>query len=639
MIDMTTHTLNRVADLNKENQRISYQMSSGRVLKNGSDNAILYNKVLDIKKDIRIYDGLKLQIDKTRATNTVSDNGLDDVKKSLDKIKVDILKALNAGIRKDSRHALAVNIEGIRENMYTIMNSRVNDEYLFSGSDTQKRTLIKDDDFKKTGKISYGGDSVLRRIVVEPDTYRRRGVTAFDSIMYNADKASTGEKLKFVETERIIDDENKEWVLSKATAGNKLTFDKKDVIIDDTGAKWKFIDWDNADGDNDITTGIDRDRIYKNTNELETAYTTMKTTVDTANTTFDAINNPTASDVVRKHDAIMVAQKTFLDDTKNAPHIGVEHLGGEKYQTVQIRNDKTPIKGSLTPDLKSLAIDIDRSDAIESDELYLRAFDKNGILIKEDTNIEKIKIKETNSVQEPAVKEVPGEDFMFYTKNAIVDTDGNKWKLKNDTTIVKLNIDGSETTDTLAIEKINDGGSNGNDKYKIKKEGIYKDIRVGTNHIKSYEMTEAIEEGSSRVLEAKHNYFDDLNVMINALKGYSTNVDGTKGYQLGLTNNADESDRIGAINEVLRVNLTQTNAQFTDANIGHAELGGRNRIFNLASERIEAKRTHYAILLQETNGADMAKLAMETKTLEMTYQALYATITKMNSLSILNYMK
>ena len=34
-------------------------------------------------------------------------------------------------------------------------------------------------------------------------------------------------------------------------------------IIDNNGYEWKFTDHDNADADNDITTGIDRDRIYK----------------------------------------------------------------------------------------------------------------------------------------------------------------------------------------------------------------------------------------------------------------------------------------------------------------------------------------------------------------------------------------
>jgi len=35
----------------------------------------------------------------------------------------------------------------------------------------------------------------------------------------------------------------------------------------------------------------------------------------------------------------------------------------------------------------------------------------------------------------------------------------------------------------------------------------------------------------------------------------------------------------------------------------------------------------------------MSKLAMESKALEMTYTALYSTVAKMNSLSLINFIK
>ena len=58
-----------------------------------------------------------------------------------------------------------------------------------------------------------------------------------------------------------------------------------------------------------------------------------------------------------------------------------------------------------------------------------------------------------------------------------------------------------------------------------------------------------------------------------------------------------------------------------------------------ALERIESKNVHYNILMQKISGADMSKLAMESKALEMTYQALYSTVSKMHSLSLLNFLK
>jgi flagellar hook-associated protein 3 FlgL len=133
---------------------------------------------------------------------------------------------------------------------------------------------------------------------------------------------------------------------------------------------------------------------------------------------------------------------------------------------------------------------------------------------------------------------------------------------------------------------------------------------------------------SSLQFESKHNYFNDLNVVINALNGYSTNLDGTK---------ADVMTDDG-VNNTLRTVLGQTTDQYNATNIGHGELGGRNKIFEQANTSLQAQITHYNVLLQETNGADTTKLAMESNALQLTYTSIYSTISKMNQMSLVNYL-
>ena len=38
---MTSQMMNRISNLNTENERISYQMSTGKKLKHGSDDSVL----------------------------------------------------------------------------------------------------------------------------------------------------------------------------------------------------------------------------------------------------------------------------------------------------------------------------------------------------------------------------------------------------------------------------------------------------------------------------------------------------------------------------------------------------------------------------------------------------------------------
>ncbi len=393
MIDMTSHMLYQISNLNSENQRIAYQMSSGRVLNNGSDDSVLYAQTLDIENNLRVYEGLKVQVEKTASFNNVSDSTVDEIKSTIDMIKVDLIKSLNAGVDTTAKAAIATNLTGLRENLISITNTRVNGEYLFAGSDTTKETFTKGGSFESDGKVDFGGDGILRKVAIEPNTYRERGITAYDVMMYNSDTGYEGKSLSFSTTERVIDENGLEWKLNGT-------------------------------------------------------------------------------------------------------------------------NDK------------------------------LQQYDKNGVI---KSPVVELEVSEKTPNTSPATYET----------------------------------DAGQITGTMN-------------------------------------------------LEAKHNYFDDLNIMINALNGYKTNADGTKDPA-----SASESE----LKTILQNSLDQTTKQFDASNIGHAELGGRNNIFEIAAERIEAKSVHYNILMQEVGGADLSKLAMESKSLEMTYQALYSTISKMSSLSLLNYIK
>jgi flagellar hook-associated protein 3 FlgL len=42
MIDLSSQMIYRIGNLNAESERISYQMSTGKVLQNGSDDSVLF---------------------------------------------------------------------------------------------------------------------------------------------------------------------------------------------------------------------------------------------------------------------------------------------------------------------------------------------------------------------------------------------------------------------------------------------------------------------------------------------------------------------------------------------------------------------------------------------------------------------
>jgi flagellar hook-associated protein 3 FlgL len=161
-------------------------------------------------------------------------------------------------------------------------------------------------------------------------------------------------------------------------------------------------------------------------------------------------------------------------------------------------------------------------------------------------------------------------------------------------------------------------------------------ITYTTETISSAQAASRIEDvtATGMLLEAKHSIFEDLNVIINALNGYKTKRED--GVDDGKKDGIATDDEV---RDILSGYLEKVDNQYSATNIGHAELGGRNKVFETYHTAIQSKITHYNILIQETNGADMAKLAMESKSLEITYNALFSTVAKMNQLSLVNFIK
>jgi len=468
MIDLTNQMMYRISNLNSISERISYQMSTGRILENGSDDSVVFTRYIDIETKLRDQEGVKAQIDKTISQNNVSDDNINEVKTTIDAIRQDILKSLNAGMTVADMQAVATNMEGMRDNLMRIANTSVDGEYLYAGSNTTIQPYVKDDDFVVNGRVDFMGNAHLRNVSVSGNEYRERGISAVDVLMYNTDTSSDG----------------------------NITFSERENVYDQLGYTWRFLE----EGDANFTN--DGSSVVRDINQYDFVY----------NNDGDSTNG---------------ADQTFYR------------------AKVDMSN-------------------VDLSTADFSDTSKWEAFNPKEQIFK---------FNQDDSVAYDYLKVTPNtEDPVTYT---------------------------SEILDDAAV--------NGN-------------VSTATS--------------KGLLFETKHNFFDDLNITINALKGYSTQLEdgdsfGEKGTSLGYEE----------IKSVLSGFTQKIDDQYDATNIGHSELGGRNKIFETYQETVSAKITHYNILIQETNGADLSKLAMESKSLEMTYTALFSTVAKMNQLSLVNFIR
>ncbi len=391
MVNISPYTLHNLKNLNNESSRVAHQMSTGRILEKGSDDSVKFTEILNIEDKLRTYQNLQTQVQNTVAQNEVADATMTQMKEQLTTIRNELMKALNSGIDRSTREAMAVNIDGIKTTLQMLSNTAVNGEYVFTGSDTTIKPFVENGE----GHIEYKGDGILRRVPIDPGVYRDRGAHGFEIMMYNTDTATDGDTLQFTRSERIIDENGEEW--------------------------------------------------------------------------------------------------KFLNDTFTE--------GGD------------------------------------NEYLYL-----NG-----DPNSDRIRVKISTS-----------------------------------------ELDGDSQTNPYMFE------------------------------------TEAVTK-EGRVLMAKHNYYDDIDRMINALNGVAED---------GFTVIDNEE-----VTRMLSEELDNSNKVFDSMNISHAKLGGRDKIFINANERISSQIKHFDVLLNEAGAADLSKVAMESQSLELLYTSLYSTITKMNNLSLINFVK
>lgn len=212
MISQIEQMKYRLNNLDALQQKLNYQYG-GKELQNGSDDSVLYSRIISVDDKIRTYEGIQTQLERTTVQNNSADASMSEIKKLLESINSELIKANSSTTDLNGLKSIAVNIAGMKENLYDLANTQVEGEYVFSGSDSSVKPFEKNAD----GSISYVGNNKLRKVAVEEGSYRERGVNGFDVMMYSTSTALKGETLTFKEGDRIIDQDGNEWVLDSTT--------------------------------------------------------------------------------------------------------------------------------------------------------------------------------------------------------------------------------------------------------------------------------------------------------------------------------------------------------------------------------------------------------------------------------------
>ncbi len=189
----------------------------------------------------------------------------------------------------------------------------------------------------------------------------------------------------------------------------------------------------------------------------------------------------------------------------------------------------------------------------------------------------------------------PSDNFTFEENEIILDESGNQWQLMDsdlDGTMDGLFLDGDITSSSLPVIDNTDG---------------------------TFSATNSL----SNDFEIKHSIFDDLNLIVAALKGED------------LEGNSIAS---GEVDSILNETIENINLAYDSQLVAHSLVGTRTVTINNYLDIVDSKKTNLEVLEKEYGQADLTELAIKAQALENTYTALYSTINRVNSLSLVNYL-
>ncbi|NLN12940.1 MAG: flagellar hook-associated protein FlgL [Arcobacter skirrowii] len=212
-IDSTTY---RLGNLDKYQAKLNFQMS-GKQLQYGSDDSVTFGRLVHTQDQIRLNEGIVNQLNRAKVLNDNSDSTINEIKKIMDKINEELIKANTSTTGVEGLEAIAQQLVGYKQSLMDLGNTQTEGQYLFAGSDASVKPFSMD----TNGKVTYHGDSLLRKMAVDDGSYKERGVNGIDVLTFVANTAYKGGTLTFKDGDKIVDQDGKEWVFDNVA--NTLT--------------------------------------------------------------------------------------------------------------------------------------------------------------------------------------------------------------------------------------------------------------------------------------------------------------------------------------------------------------------------------------------------------------------------------
>ena len=639
------NTKNNYQDSMKKLYDVNNQISTGSKIQNSYEDSGIYVDTMRLNHEVSTLEQVKETSSKAQAFANNTDATMSEFTDTLVKFKSKLIQSANATNSKTSLEAIANDLSAMRDHMVSIANTSIDGQFLFSGSALDVKPVSSDGTYNGNGeklnaligsgvKLPYnvdgkslfrGNDSDYKKIVstnvkMYSDKDNKtilKGSDTIESLMLNNGGGDTAQPTayfyiqgknsdgsSFKKKISINSTEDVDTLLSRIQKNSYTPSDGVDVTLNDYG---QIEIKDKTDGKNSLDFSMVGS--YKKVNDID------KLTSDVVSfTKSNFIKSPDAS-----------SEDVSFD--RNYFKVNGDKLSSNVSQVVKSDNSFATAK--------TLLVDASGMDSLNGKTLYLRLNQIDGT----SQNDVQIDLKSSGSTfsldggttnytifnaTTPSVATVADnvtyqqldDVISMVVSNNLPATDS---KSDYDKAVKKARKDVDVSLDYKGRLQIQDKTNPSTDITFSMYDKSSDDFSNGADgNTLSFMSNDAV-----AVDEPDVDFFKDLDSIITAVRGGNFSMDSDFSHPRNL----------GIENAILKIDHLSDHITKQ-----HTKIGSYSNALKSASDRADFLTLNVKTVRSKIADVDMAEAYMNFTQLSNSYQATLSTISKINSMSLLNYM-
>ena len=640
------------SQINKTNS----QISSGKKINHPYDDSVIFTQSLRLSDEVKDLDNIKKRTSEAKTIADSIDSILSNFDSDIRDFKNKLLAAANSPLNTNNYKAIATELEGIKKHMMNLANSQVNGIYLFSGTNTNIQPIDKSGNY-------HGNSTELTTIISNNVTtpYSIDGHTLFLGTTDKNKIISTNVQLKNYDKNRLIEQNDEIKDMIKNPTSDNINFFISGKKHDGTAFK-KIISLKPNTTVNDLLDSIET--AFGNTKDIKYVDATLN---DDGSISIKDLTNK-KSNLSMNIVGFQGGNSDSETDLTKITYDNIIKFTKSEFETPLRDSNNQPIDESLNTDayyfkkdgaklISNVSLIYNEEFATNSTKLEeLAKGNMNGKIFKVDlVNIngasKQVEIKLSNN-------NPPSATYSTFTIKGSPDTTYNIYNADGtqtnatDMTLGQLNnIISMVVSDTLPATTDNSSdfenaiiSARKKVEVKLNSEGklTIKDKTTKLSKIKFAIYDKDANDFSSTTLPAtisfmSNNLITTAKPEIDFFKDLDNIIESVKNGKINITDNSN--DRNDPRNISIQNSIEHIDRISAHFNTQQSKIGIYSKRLELENEKATILQTNVKTLKSEIEDIDLAETITRLNNLTLNYQAMLSTITKVNSLSLLSYMK